>query len=449
MVACLVIASVTSAQVVALQSSSSNYILNSNAASTFGGSAGSGDYQLFASGGEAIIGDGAGGSYMLGAGFVEQLQNSIQMSVQPSGLVRHYTLDEVSGTEIKDRSALNVPATLYGDEVASVSGKLAGAFGKSTAAYEWADPAARITAPVPQLDKLTVSVWFKAATLGGWSNLVGYSPNEGHSWGPWELYTDSNAANALQWSVATTGGVQRLTADNISLDEWHLATATYDSATGLSELYIDGERRAHATYTPSTIDYSSGNIDGHMTLFNSLRWPDEGFRGALDHVKIFDRVLSSSEIAAEYSAQNDGLETGLGLGVVVPGASQTVAQDVIVRTDSAAYGVAVSQDHPMQQGAHSIAAIGGSIASPLTWSEGVTKGLGFTVVDAPQLESKWELGAKYAGFPSAATIFYSRTGHTGIDAIDVIKGRIRLDVPLSQPSGDYAATVTYTGTLIP
>jgi hypothetical protein len=169
--------------------------------------------------------------------------------------------------------------------------------------------------------------------------------------------------------------------------------------------------------------------------------------GAIDHVKLFNRALTSDEITAEYGAQNAGIATGLTLGTLT-GSSTTSLVDAIIRTNATSYNLAIQQDHDLQSGVDTIPAIGGSIGSPLTWSEGVTKGLGFTLTGAPTLDSKWSSGAKYAAVPSASTTFYDGTGHVN-GTIDVINLRLRLDAPAAQTLGTYANTITYTGTIVP
>ena len=122
--------------------------------------------------------------------------------------------------------------------------------------------------------------------------------------------------------------------------------------------------------------------------------------------------------------------------------------DAIVRTNAATYSLAAQQDHNLQNGSYFIPAIGGSIASPATWTEGTTKGLGFTLMNAPILDTKWNSGAKYAAIPSSTTTFYNGTGNVN-GVIDVINMRLRLDTTATQATGSYTNTITYTGTITP
>lgn len=60
---------------------SPNYTIDASVGNTFGGNVTSSGYQLTGSGGESIIGNGAGGSYLLGEGYVAQLGHGLQLSV--------------------------------------------------------------------------------------------------------------------------------------------------------------------------------------------------------------------------------------------------------------------------------------------------------------------------------------------------------------------------------
>jgi hypothetical protein len=120
----------------------------------------------------------------------------------------------------------------------------------------------------------------------------------------------------------------------------------------------------------------------------------------------------------------------------------------MVRTNVPGYDLSIQQDHDLQNGANSIPAVSGSISSPAAWNESITKGLGFTLTGAPTLDGKWNSGGSYAGIPSSATTFYSGSGHVN-GVVDVVNLRLRLDTSIYQTPGNYANSITYTGTMIP
>jgi hypothetical protein len=138
------------------------------------------------------------------------------------------------------------------------------------------------------------------------------------------------------------------------------------------------------------------------------------------------------------------------LGSLTPGTPVTSDVTVSVLTDAPGYGVAVQQDGPLTSGSNTITGISGSVGSPAAWSNGTTKGLGFTLLSASAtpLDAKWGTGSAFAAYPSSATTIYSRTGFSG-GATDNLVVRTKLDVTASQPTGNYANQVTWVGTMTP
>jgi hypothetical protein len=211
-----------------------------------------------------------------------------------------------------------------------------------------------------------------------------------------------------------------------------------------SILYIDGIQQKTCTWTPV-----SQNGDVGIAASKAASW-QQFFNGSIDNIKVFNRAMTSDEIKAEYDAQNAGNPTGLSLGTIISGTSNTSLFDAIVRTDAGGYALGVSQNQNLTNGGNSIPAIGGSIASPAAWNEGTTKGLGFTLynTNATAIPGKWSSGGAYAAFPGSTTTYYNRTGYSG-GAKDYVNMRLRLDVASNQPSGAYTNTITTTGTMIP
>ena len=96
-----------------------------------------------------------------------------------------------------------------------------------------------------------------------------------------------------------------------------------------------------------------------------------------------------------------------------------------------------------------ISGVSGTIASPVTWVEGTTKGLGFTLygTNATSIPGKWSSGAAYAAFPGTSTSYYTRTGRQS--AKDVLNMRLRLDTTMLNPAGTYTNVITTVGTVTP
>jgi hypothetical protein len=438
-----------SISVSAARFSSTSYIVDASVTNNFGGQGSSSSYRLVSSGGESIVGNGSGGSYKLGSGYVAQLSTSIQLTVQPSGLVAYYPLDENTGTITDDGSSHHHGGTLQTDATWNPTGKIGSAVNiGTTGSVSIPD-----NADLPTGSAMTAEAWVNEAAFASQVSIAShwlYSTS-----GSWALQTgtNNNLRILLASSQTDTGTNYVDTAVNTwtTFNSWHHVVVTYDGTqaqASMVKVYIDGVAVA-STVTgtlPSTLQNSTG-----VFSIGSLPGLSKNFNGAIDQVKLFSRALSPTEVSAEYTAQNAGIPSGMGIGTVTPGISMAANYDAIVQTTASSYGLTVAQNHDLQSGTDTIPAIPGTIASPLTWSEGSTKGLGFTLTGSTvsgSVPAKWNSGSSYAAFPTTATSFYSRTGATGVTN-DVLNLRIRADVTAVQAVGSYANTVTYTATTTP
>ena len=168
--------------------------------------------------------------------------------------------------------------------------------------------------------------------------------------------------------------------------------------------------------------------------------------GASGSYKLAEGYVAQLEQAIQLTVS----PSTINLGTIIPGVSNSATVTANVITDAPDYTLAVSQNNNLQSGAYSIAAVGGSIASPTTWVEGTTKGLGFTLVstNATAIPGTWNSGSAYAAFPNTSTTFYTRDGFSG-GATDTLTMRVKVDVPSSQGAATYTNTVTWVGTTTP
>lgn len=144
-------------------------------------------------------------------------------------------------------------------------------------------------------------------------------------------------------------------------------------------------------------------------------------------------------------------QSTVALGTVTPGVSKTGVISASIATDAPGYSLSVSQNANLTSGANTIPAItSGTIATPVSWTEGTTKGLGLTITGGPSIPVKWGSSGsyKYAAIPNATTTLYTRSGYTG-GVSDTVTMQPRIDVSSTQPTGSYSNTVTITATLIP
>lgn len=416
---------------------STNYTIDASVGNSFGGSGSSTSYRLESSGGESIIGAGAGGSYKLASGYIAQLEKSLQITVQPSGLVGYWPLDAGTGTAVWDASANNNNGT--GTNNTWTTGKVGGALAMNGSNRYVNIPSSVSVNPT----NVTVSAWLNSSDTASTASAVTKWDDVTQGDGEWIL-GHGTAAGTFRFVIKIGGTIYRNeSSTGFSTGAFHHVVGAYDGSN--VRLYVDGAEVGTALPVsgsmPSTLPpVRLGNRASDNQYYN----------GIVDEVKIFSRALSAREIKAEYNAGVAGNGAGISLNSVVAGTSQTANLSAVVQTDAPGYTLAVSQNQNLTSGANTIPAISGSIASPLTWSEGSTKGLGFTLVNstATAVPGKWSSGNAYAAFPGASTSFYTRTGYTA-GAKDILTMRLRTDVAVSQAVGDYTNVVTWTGTVTP
>jgi hypothetical protein len=145
----------------------------------------------------------------------------------------------------------------------------------------------------------TVTAWFRADDFSeSYGVLVGKD------------YTTSYAigigAGASTVCPAPPGTFRRMvvyvnnvglafTASDFSCNTWHHVAVTYNNTSGVSELYVNGA-------LSGTVTFSSGGLGAStypMGIGRDGRWNDR-FHGAIDEVRVYNRVLSAGEIQSVY-----------------------------------------------------------------------------------------------------------------------------------------------------
>jgi hypothetical protein len=92
---------------------------------------------------------------------------------------------------------------------------------------------------------------------------------------------------------------------------WQHIAITYDKASGIASLYLNGSAvlvTNIGSFTPETS--LSHLVIGARTTFNSVTSPGDGVNGLMDELSFYSRALSSDEIVAIYNAGSAGKCTG-------------------------------------------------------------------------------------------------------------------------------------------
>jgi glucuronoarabinoxylan endo-1,4-beta-xylanase len=200
-----------------------------------------------------------------------------------SGLAAYWPLDEGMGTTAYDLSGNGNNGTWSGAASGTAgyysgnSGSYAGAFDGSTTQVNLG------AASISPTSTITLSAWVDQTSVGPTAGLfiVGNPAAT--------LYVNGGSANYN--AHLNIGGTDYFPGTATTLNAWHLLTTTYDGSSIVT--FLDGNRLS-STAAAGTIFNPGGNetIGGNPFYSN--------FPGLIDDVRIYNRALSNSEVAALY-----------------------------------------------------------------------------------------------------------------------------------------------------
>jgi hypothetical protein len=179
---------------------------------------------------------------------------------------------------------------------------------------------------------VTLECWFNASTIVSNGNLISKPVGPGYydSWDMWIGYgyltgvvgSSTDLAPYLTYAFTPVPGI------------WYHAAYTYNSDTENQTLYLNGAVVATGDATLQ-IGYDSHPVlIGSEFDYGSLDLP---FNGRIDEVSIYNRALTSTEIAAIYDAGSAG-KCGLPPTILAQPHSQSVAADSTATFSVAAGG---------------------------------------------------------------------------------------------------------------
>lgn len=179
--------------------------------------------------------------------------------------------------------------------------------------YVLANPSAPANLDVGQGEGLTFEEWINPNTVSAEEILLEYERALGTGNGSdvgigMAIHADSGGilyANLTD----TGGGAHEFTSPPNLLvpGVWQHVAMTYDKASGLAVFYINGSLVTVANlgnFTPQT--GFTNVLLGARTTFHSVSSPSSAYSGKLDEISLYDRALSSNEIAAIYLAGSAG-----------------------------------------------------------------------------------------------------------------------------------------------
>lgn len=234
-----------------------------------------------------------------------------------SDLLLHLAFDDGSGTTAVDSSGNGNNATLSGDAengwTAGVVGGGAFYLNSTSGDVDYFEvPDSPTLQNVQEGSEYTLSAWFNPADIPGGSTTsannfaYGILVKEGNHTGLW--YDSSQKLNFEIW----TGGTSFVALESLNTyvpDRFYHVAATYDNATGIAKLFVNGVLDNSATFTPgmTTPDYGTETwkVGSARDEFASENYAYPA-TGVIDDVRIYGRTLGNSDVAALYALGTTG-----------------------------------------------------------------------------------------------------------------------------------------------
>lgn len=207
-------------------------------------------------------------------------------AIDPENVVGVWLFDEGSGEVASDASENGLDGTIHGNPK-WVDGK----FGK---ALELDGSAAHVEVPEHEnpREAITVSLWVKSLTENwnqhGWMiekrNAYVLHPNTGTKNVAWAICNGGCWNKPRAWSDNAIGPAD--------VTEWHMYTATWDSATGEWFIYIDAKEESAMNLDKTQLDADAGPVFIGRDSCCAGRFGN----AVIDEVAIFNVALDQSEI---------------------------------------------------------------------------------------------------------------------------------------------------------
>src|SRR5262249_14584711 len=254
------------------------------------------------------------------------------------GLVAAYGFTEGAGTTVTDSSGNSNTGTLGSGVTWTTQGRFGSALVFNGSSLMTVPSAASLNLTTA----MTLEAWvYPTGALTDWrAVLMKEQPNEF----TYVLYAGSNKNQpTVLFNVSTNASGERDLAgpSALPLNTWSHLAGTYDGST--LRLYVNGAQVASKAYT-GTIATSTGPLRiGGNSIWN------EYFTGRIDEVRIYNRVLTATEIQADMTAPVGGTPppdtTPPTVAITTPTTGATYATNAspLVVSGTATDGVGVTQ----------------------------------------------------------------------------------------------------------
>lgn len=245
---------------------------------------------------------------------IDEFEASKVAPIALDHLVGHWTFDDGSGTTLTDFSGKGFHGTLKSGADTWGGGLpvwTTDRYGNQGKALSFNEGAYVLIPNNPALSppNITISLWIKAFEILTSNRFMGL-----HSWNGYKFELQS--ANKSFFTINTTEGIyDRDTDPPLAINEWYHLAVTFGN--GNTTFYIDGTKTQVWENTPGTADpvtgfdlvfgrdadiYAPDATNYEVDQIIPLAWGGY-FHGIMDEVRIYNTVLSESQILSIFNLE--------------------------------------------------------------------------------------------------------------------------------------------------
>ena len=140
---------------------------------------------------------------------------------------------------------------------------------------------------------ITIDCWIKVYQFVNIGGIVTYGTSAGEQYALWTESSSSRIAFSTNWP----GTWHQSFSQSLSTNTWYNITATFSS--GICKIYVNGSLNSTTVMPVSTLTTVSNS---YLVIGDNHPGGQEYFKGIIDSVKIYSRVITEDEIYQNYNA---------------------------------------------------------------------------------------------------------------------------------------------------
>jgi len=228
-------------------------------------------------------------SSLISPGFASASQYGLSIPANNLGLVGYWTFDGPDMlTNVRDRSGQGNHGSLVGQaSTTTVPGKIGQALN-----FDGVDDRVNTGSDFVGTNPMSISLWMNARSLGEGS--VGRLVTNQNTTGFYFRILVTNSTLAFSSNGGNNNAVAG--ANAVVLDQWRHVSVTRD-ASGVANIYVNGVLSGTANQNSGTPNSGSTNV-----IIGNHNAGVATFDGTIDDVRVYNRVLSASEISQMYQS---------------------------------------------------------------------------------------------------------------------------------------------------